>query len=110
MWAGATATLATVLPVAQLFPLIDLWRLALLDEPVSSWCATATPVVNAVHIFLDKAVEALNGSPDARNTILVVLRMLSNAFANATLTKSLLSATGKRARNDECARVEPAAW
>ncbi|KZT11835.1 DUF862-domain-containing protein [Laetiporus sulphureus 93-53] len=97
MWAGATATLASVLPVAQLFPLIDLWRLALLDEPVSSWCATATPVVNAVHIFLDKAVEALNGSPTARNTILVVLRMLSNAFANTTLTKSLLSATGKRA-------------
>ncbi|OSX56549.1 hypothetical protein POSPLADRAFT_1175262 [Postia placenta MAD-698-R-SB12] len=97
-WAEATRTLASTLPPMQLFPLVDLWRLALLDEPISSWCSTALPLLNPVHIFTDKANAALSDSPkDARNFVLVVLRLLANTFASPALARGLLAPAGKRA-------------
>lgn len=93
-WARVTATLTDALSLAELFPLVDLWRLALLDPSVSSWCASI-PINKSspdpVAIFLTKATSAL-GVPNApRNYILTVLRMLSNTFSNSALTQFLLS-------------------
>lgn len=93
-WARVTATLVDALKPNELFPLVDMWRLALLDPIVSSWCASL-PVSKSspdpIAIFLTKAISNLSGATAARNYILTVLRMLSNAFANPALTPVLLS-------------------
>ncbi|KAL6301955.1 DUF862-domain-containing protein [Sparassis latifolia] len=91
-WAEATRVIASALSPAQLFPLVDMWRLAVLDEAVGSWCATAAPTVNPVHIFLGHAIRALDeAQANARNYVLVFLRMLANAFASTTLARTVLS-------------------
>ncbi|CCM04945.1 uncharacterized protein FIBRA_07142 [Fibroporia radiculosa] len=96
-WADATCSIAKTLPAAKVFPLVDLWRLAVLDDSIGSWCATASSFTNPVEIFLGKAVQALDESQaDARNCVLVTLRLLSNTFATTTLAKSLLSLSGGR--------------
>lgn len=97
-WAETTRVLADALPVAQLFPLVDLWRLAILDGPVATWCSTTASQTNPVHMFTRQAAEALNsGDTSARNTILMTLRLLANATSHDALGRSLLSAGGQRA-------------
>jgi hypothetical protein len=93
-WARVTATLADALKLTELFPLVDMWRLALLDPSVSDWCASLPVNKNSpdpLAIFLAKATSTLAVSDAPRNYILTVLRMLSNAFSNPTLTRVLLS-------------------
>jgi desumoylating isopeptidase 1 len=97
-WAEITRTLSASLPAPQLFPLVDLWRLALLDSTASAFCASsAGGFSDPVQILLAKGLSTLS-SQDAtvRNFILTLLRLLSNTFATAALARNLLSAVGKR--------------
>lgn len=97
-WSNITLILAAHLPSAQLFPVVDLWRLAILDDAFSSWCATTT-TVDPIQVLLVKALSTLS-SPDsqlsARNYILTTLRLLSNTFSNPALVHRILSPSGKR--------------
>lgn len=94
-WARVTATLADALQPAELFPLVDMWRLAIVDPSVSSWCASLPlnkNTLDPVNIFLSMATSALAGSTNVpRNFILIVLRLLSNTFSNLVLARILLS-------------------
>ena len=93
-WARITETLTNALQPAEIFPLVDMWRLALLDPSVSSWCASLPISKNSpdpLALFLAKAISALAVSNASRNYILTVLRMLSNAFTNPALILVLLS-------------------
>lgn len=82
-WASITANLATTLPPAEVFPLIDMWRLALMDGAVGAWCATN---LQPIDIFLSKATT----TTPPRNFVLTLLRMLSNAFATTVLAQRVL--------------------
>lgn len=96
-WTAITLTLSNSLPPAQLFPLADMWRLALLDDAVSTWCASqASPASDPLQILLDHAV-----TPEPpRNYLLVVLRMAANAFATPLLAQTLVSAgTSRKQQN-----------
>lgn len=91
-WSQSTLALTAALPPASLFPLVDLWRLALLDPNVSKW-ASPTSASDPISIFMTKAAEALQDTDRAsslRNFILTVLRLLSNAFASPVLAQKLL--------------------
>lgn len=94
--AVVTQTLADTLSPAELFPVVDLWRLAVLDEGVSAWCAgtfASGTAVNPILLLLVKAVTVLEKGGMAslpRNFLLTTLRMLSNCFANVTLARCLL--------------------
>ncbi|TFK39368.1 DUF862-domain-containing protein [Crucibulum laeve] len=89
-WAQATAALTLALPIESLFPLADMWRLALLDPAVGTWSA-ASPPSDPIALLLPKAVTALqNPSKGSRNYLLTVLRMLSNAFSSTALARRLL--------------------
>ncbi|KAI0643182.1 DUF862-domain-containing protein [Trametes meyenii] len=114
-WAASTRTLANVLPPSQLFPLVDLWRLAVLDSAVASWLATATPTQpNPLQLFLDKALALLDGADptqraSGRNYLLTVLRALTNGFAHASLSKTLLSRVGPGGKRGPVTRAVVAA-
>ncbi|CDO71680.1 hypothetical protein BN946_scf184915.g24 [Trametes cinnabarina] len=105
-WAATTRTIASVLSPSQLFPLVDMWRLAVLDNGVANWLATSpNPDPDPLQLFLDKALEVSDSTDptqksSGRNYLLTVLRTLANGFAHAALSKTLLSRTspgGKRA-------------
>ncbi|KAH9847895.1 DUF862-domain-containing protein [Lenzites betulinus] len=97
-WTTTTTAISNTLPPAQLFPLVDLWRLAILDDGVAQWLATA-PQPNPLQLFLAKALAVLDASANdpaqkasGRNYLLTVLRTLANGFAHAPLTGTLLAA------------------
>ncbi|KAL0961392.1 hypothetical protein HGRIS_006342 [Hohenbuehelia grisea] len=96
-WAQTTSTLTQVLPVESIFPLVDMWRLAVLDQDVGQFLATLASSAKEQHpifAFTAKAQAALNdGSAAAksRGYILTVLRLLANAFCSKSLALLLLS-------------------
>jgi len=93
-WSKTTVTLVDALPVSELFPLVDMWRLAILDPVVGTWCAStiAKPDTNPIFAFLTKAAWAVNNpASNSRNFILTMLRLLSNAFSSSDITRQLLS-------------------
>ncbi|KAF4576910.1 DeSI family protein [Pleurotus pulmonarius] len=97
----ATSTLAGALPADQLFPLVDMWRLALLDPRVATFVATCTcGDDNPINVFLTKLSSSTSSnsstSNDAspspsRNYVLVLLRLLANAFASPDLARRMMA-------------------
>lgn len=94
-WADASKTLLNALAPAQLFPLTDMWRLALLDENISIWCATSAGTSSdPVQAILIKALSTLSNADTqatSRPYVLTTLRLFSNAFASDSLARSILS-------------------
>ncbi|KAG2065529.1 hypothetical protein BDR04DRAFT_164369 [Suillus decipiens] len=87
LWHDMTSSMSWNMP-DQLFPLVDLWRIAFLDEKVSSWCADRNGLDSPPVLLLSKACER-----SSKKYISTLLRMLSNAFNNRALGwKILLSA------------------
>lgn len=88
LWHDVTSSMSWNMPEDQLFPLVDLWRRALLDEKVSSWCADRNGLDSPPVLLLSNACER-----SSKKYLLTLLRMLSNAFSNKALGwKILLSA------------------
>jgi len=86
-WNLATDYMLDALSLDQLFPAADMWRVALLNDQVANWCASNPN--NGVQRILAKV--GSSGSVDIpRSLLLVVLRMLSNAFLKPTLAQSVL--------------------
>lgn len=80
--------LADSLPLESLFPLVDMWRLALLDPAVTEW---ATINTRPLTVFLSKAANSQPPKP----FILTLLKALCNAFSNTKLIQKLF-VVGKR--------------
>ncbi|KAH8114642.1 DUF862-domain-containing protein [Phellopilus nigrolimitatus] len=91
-WAGVTSILMKALPQSQLFPLVDLWRVGLLDNSISSWCASASVNTNAVNPVLQLLDYAATSTSLPKPTLLTTLRLLSNSFENIALARTLLNA------------------
>lgn len=90
VWILATSTLAQALPIESLFPVVDIWRLCLLDPAIGNWLATSPPN-SPVNLFVPKAIDALQiPSKASRNYILTVLRMLSNASTHTVSSQGLI--------------------
>jgi len=86
---GRTITaLVAELPAASLFPLLDVWRLAILEPTIAT--VTLAPLVQV----LSSANESVSSSP--RATLLTLLRLASNSLGTS-LSRSLL-ASDVRAR------------
>lgn len=96
VWRDVTNALLKALPLDQLFPLVDLWRMGLLDPSVATWCAsdslsTSSPTkpMNPTFLILKHAL--LSQLPLPKPFLLTTLRMLSNAFSNERLARTLLN-------------------
>ncbi|KAG2746043.1 hypothetical protein P692DRAFT_201055863 [Suillus brevipes Sb2] len=85
LWHDITSSISWNMPEDQLFPLVDLWRLALLDEQVSSWCADHNGLDSPLGLLLSKACKW-----SSKKYLLTLLRMLSNAFSNRGLGWKIL--------------------
>jgi hypothetical protein len=83
-WKDATTSLATNLSAGELFPVADMWRVALLQPVVCGWSATKLGPESPILALLIKA----EGAP--RSYTLTLLKMISNAFANKVIARELL--------------------
>jgi len=91
-WATATTALVSALPTEALFPIVDMWRLAVLDPAAASWLAT-TPDAGPVSVLVRTARDALAQSTQdkgTRNYVLTSLRLLANVFKTPALSRALL--------------------
>ncbi|PIL22395.1 hypothetical protein GSI_15083 [Ganoderma sinense ZZ0214-1] len=111
-FSATTKTLVATLSPAQLFPLVDMWRLAAVDDSAAAnWLAIATnPDPDVLQLLLDKALEVLDASDPmqksaGRSYILTVLRLLANGFAHPALARALLSRTGPGGKRVQVTRV-----
>ncbi|KAG1749296.1 PPPDE putative peptidase domain-containing protein [Suillus lakei] len=83
-WNDATTSLAMNLSAGELFPVADMWRVALLEPAVCGWSATKLGPESPIVVLLSKVEGA------SRNYTLTLLRMISNAFANKVIARELL--------------------
>lgn len=68
-----------------------MWRLALLDETIADYCASATGgTADPVQMLLVQGLTNISSPSPARNFTLTLLRMLSNAFANSGLATAVV--------------------
>jgi hypothetical protein len=77
------AALVAGLPAASLFPLLDIWRLAILEPTIAP--TTLAPLVK----LMTSTGESMSSSP--RATLLTLLRLATNALGTS-LARSLLAA------------------
>jgi len=83
--------LAANLPVASLFPLLDVWRLAIIEPTIAP--VTLDPLLE----IMTSSSESLSSLP--RATLLTLLRLTTNALASSRskFTWQLVTNVGKRA-------------
>lgn len=86
-WPALTTSLAANLQPSELFPLVDIWRIALLNANFAAWNATKKVSEGPLQCLMDKALTA-KGLP--RNYLLTVLRMLANTFSNEVLAREVI--------------------
>ncbi|KAJ8080411.1 hypothetical protein PM082_017244 [Marasmius tenuissimus] len=82
-WNQTTTALSATLSPEHLFPLVDMWRLALLDPAVGTWCASnlsASPLVTFSRVASKSSIQQC-----PRPYTLTLLRLLSNAFSSNVL-------------------------
>jgi hypothetical protein len=94
-WSQTTVTLVSALELSELFPLVDMWRLAILDPGIATWCASQGGTQahsDPISALLAKGVSGSeNSAARPKPYILIILRLLSNSFSNAALARRLLS-------------------
>ncbi|THV03884.1 DUF862-domain-containing protein [Dendrothele bispora CBS 962.96] len=100
-WAQITFTLTSVLPPESLFPVVDMWRLAMLDPAVGAWYSTVlSSPTNPISLLLSKTTASLDSESDSttisRPYILTFLRLLCNAFSSPILASRLLVDPGTK--------------
>lgn len=81
----------------ELFPLVDLWRLALLASGFAAWCAVnSTGLVDLISTVADHMQQLGAASPKPLS--LTSLRLLSNISANSALLRQVV--TGRERRSN----------
>ena len=83
------AALVSDLPAASMFPLFDIWRLAILEPAIAQ--VTLAPLVKVLTLNS----ESVSSSP--RATLLTLLRLVTNALGGS-LSRSLLPPEAQEAR------------
>jgi hypothetical protein len=88
-WTSMNAALLDSLPVESLFPLVDLWRLAILDNTVAS------KVGSSVILAIEQKLAALLASAPSpsdipRPLMVTTLRLCANSFVHLTSPDSVI--------------------
>ncbi|KAG8862411.1 hypothetical protein FRB96_001481 [Tulasnella sp. 330] len=96
-FAKVTITLLNNLQPAELFPVVDFWRVAVLDDRVASWLGLAgtrkdgpqTDITQKIFVKVVALHEEAHAVP--RNLLLTTLRLASNCFMSSDLTRHILT-------------------
>jgi len=91
-WADASKTLISALPTEQLFPVVDLWRVAFLSTTVGTWVSEeSSGTLGAPPSIISGLLSKAEFKPLPRPFVLTLLKCLSNAFGTPALSQRLLA-------------------
>ncbi len=79
-WTEMTSALVGVIPPVGLFPLMDLWRLAVLDSRLASTTAAAS-LQKKIAEYVEKSTHSGSISDVPKPVLLTTLRLTANTFA-----------------------------
>ncbi|KAG9005426.1 hypothetical protein FRB94_010905 [Tulasnella sp. JGI-2019a] len=96
-FAKVTIALLDNLPPAELFPLVDLWRVAVLDDRIASWLGLAgtrkdgqrTDITQRIFTKVVGLQDTARAVP--RNLLLTTLRLASNNFLSTESTRHVMT-------------------
>jgi len=92
-WRVVTKELIAHLDVKDIFPMVDLLRLALLDKSIAQWCAStaAASGTSPPHEIIERLASALRSDEQLPKPLLLTsLRMASNMFTQTVLARTTL--------------------
>lgn len=94
-FAQVTQALLGTLAPADVYPLVDLWRIAILDPSVSSWVAESTSRPDAISsdvtAMIFQYVQKHQTGDVPRTLLLTTLRLANNCFASDVLQRHILT-------------------
>ncbi|KAF8626145.1 hypothetical protein AX15_005039 [Amanita polypyramis BW_CC] len=94
-YSQASSVLINALHVEGLFPLIDLWRLLVLDPATGSWIASQSNFDDhPLSLLLANAYSMVMSGP--RNYVLTLLRLFANVFASPGIAQRLVLGVQKQ--------------
>ena len=88
-WSQASRQLIDALPTESLFPMIDLWRLLVLDPAAETWMASQPNFDQHPLSLLLAGIDNTIAST-SRNYILTALRLFANVFASPLIALKLV--------------------
>jgi desumoylating isopeptidase 1 len=88
-WSQASRKLIDALPTESLFPMIDLWRLLVLDPAAETWMASQPNFDQHPLSLLLAGIDNTIAST-SRNYILTALRLFANVFASPLIALKLV--------------------
>ena len=94
-WSQASSKLIDALPTESLFPMIDLWRLLVLDPATDTWTASQPNFDQHPLSLLLTSTDNIIAS-SSRNYILTTLRLFANTFASPLIAQKLVSGPQKQ--------------
>ncbi|KAG8930703.1 hypothetical protein FRC02_003758 [Tulasnella sp. 418] len=97
LWSSLTNSLLLVLPAAELFPLVDMWRVAVLDDRVATWLSSATSrndgsdITRSIFTKVQNLQQNSGAGEVPRNLLLTSLKLATNCFAHGLLARHVLT-------------------
>lgn len=91
-WTDASKILISTLPTAQLFPVVDLWRIGFLSTTVGTWVSEEhASAPGATGSIISEFLIKEEFKPLPRSFVLTLLKCFSNAFGTPALSQQLLA-------------------
>jgi hypothetical protein len=94
-WSEASTILINSAPVDNLFPVVDLWRLLVLDPITGTWAASQ-PNFDTHPLSLLLAIPLGQKALCPRNYLLTLLRLFSNVFASPPIAQRFVVGAQKQ--------------
>lgn len=87
-WSDSSKLLISALPIEQLFPVVDLWRMGFLNTAVGTWVSEN---VSAPGTIISEFLRKTELKPLPRSFVLTLLKCFSNALSALPLSQRLLA-------------------
>ncbi|KAK2467081.1 hypothetical protein APHAL10511_001339 [Amanita phalloides] len=94
-WSKSSIELIDALPVESLFPVVDLWRLLVLDPATETW-TVSQPSFDRHPLSLLLASAENTVTVGTRSYVLTLLRLFANVFASPLIAQRLIFGSQKQ--------------
>lgn len=90
-WSDSSKLLISALPIEQLFPIVDLWRMGFLNTAVGTWVSEDVSTPGTTFGIISEFLKKTELKPLPRSFVLTLLKCLSNALSALPLSQRLLA-------------------
>lgn len=90
-WSDSSKLLTSALPIEQLFPIVDLWRMSFLNTAVGTWISEDVGAPGTTLGIISEFLKKTELKPLPRSLVLTLLKCFSNALSALPLSQRLLA-------------------